>query len=255
MQAIRVDLAEDGKQALEAFKRKHYDLILMDVQMPLMDGYQATKAIRELESELAAMENKDATETMRRVPIIAMTAHAMREHKELCLEAGMDDFLSKPLTGKELLSMVEKWLKSRPRPSSLSGSTLNPPSKTGQDIYPIEIHPGNPIDLERAIEEFEGDKEFLSEVIEGFTKKVSEQIVTIRKALSCGDAETVRKEAHSIKGGAANLTAEDLSRVAFELENKGKSKELNGAGEIVDGLEREFEMLRCYVQGNLQKAL
>lgn len=251
----QVDLAEDGKQALEAFKRKHYDLILMDVQMPLMDGYQATKAIRELESALAAMGNKNPTKTMPRVPIIAMTAHAMSEHKELCLEAGMDDFLSKPLTRKELLSMVAKWLKSRPRPSSLSGSALNPPSKTGRDISPIEVQPGKPIDLERAIAEFEGDKEFLSEVIAGFTKNVSEQIGTIRKALSCGDAETVRKEAHSIKGGAANLTAVDLSRVAFELESKGKSKELNGAGEIVDGLEREFETLRRYVQENFQKAL
>jgi len=251
----QVDLAEDGEQALEAFKRKHYDLILMDLQMPHMDGYQATKAIRALESALAAMENKNAHKTMPRVPIIAMTAHAMKEYKELCLEAGMDDFLSKPLTKKELLSMVAKWLNSRSRPSNLSGSAPNPPPKTGQDISPIEIQPGNPIDWERAMKEFEGDKEFLSEVIEGFTKKVSEQIGTIRKALSCGDAETVRKEAHSIKGGAANLTAVDLSRVAFELESKGKSKELNGAGEIVDGLEREFETLRRYVQENLEKAL
>ena len=225
MQAIRVDLAEDGKQALEAFKRKHYDLILMDVQMPLMDGYQATKAIRELESELAAMENKDATETMRRVPIIAMTAHAMREHKELCLEAGMDDFLSKPLTGKELLSMVEKWLKSRPRPSSLSGSTLNPPSKTGQDIYPIEIHPGNPIDLERAIEEFEGDKEFLSEVIEGFTKKVSEQIVTIL-ARRC-PVETLKQSEKRLTPSKAEQPIL-LQRISQEsplsLRTKGKAK-------------------------------
>ncbi len=123
----------------------------------------------------------------------------------------------------------------------------------GQDISPIEVHPSKPIDWERAIKEFEGDEKFPSEVIEGFTKKVSEQIGTIRKALSCGDAETVRKEAHSIKGGAANLTAEHLSRVASELEGKGKSKELNGAGEIVDGLEREFKTLRRYVQENFQK--
>jgi HPt (histidine-containing phosphotransfer) domain-containing protein len=95
----------------------------------------------------------------------------------------------------------------------------------------------------------------LSEVIEGFTKKVGEQIGTIRKALSCGDAETVRKEAHAIKGGGANLTAANLSRVAFELEGKGKRKELDGAGDIVDGLERELAALTLYVQENFTKGV
>jgi HPt (histidine-containing phosphotransfer) domain-containing protein len=93
----------------------------------------------------------------------------------------------------------------------------------------------------------------LSEVIAGFTEKVIEQIGTIREALSCGDAETVRREAHSIKGGAAGLTAEDLAKVAAELELKGKSKDLDGAGAILDNLEREFEALRRYVQENFMR--
>jgi CheY-like chemotaxis protein/HPt (histidine-containing phosphotransfer) domain-containing protein len=245
-----VDLAEDGKQAIDAFKCKHYGLILMDIQMPVMDGYQATKAIRELESKLAAMNKINADETMRRVPIIAMTGHTMSENKTICLEAGMDDFLSKPYTREGLLSMVSKWLELSAKLVIQPVLAQNPNVETSQDIVPIAVLADNPIDIEKAIEEFEGDKQFLSEVIEGFTMEVIEQIGTIRKALSRGDAETVRNVAHSIKGGAANITAKALSRVAFELEIKGKIKELNGAGEIVDNLEREFETLRKFIQEN-----
>ena len=113
----QVDLAEDGKQAVDAFKRYHYELIFMDVQMPAMDGYQATKAIRELESELALMENRKIGETIPRVPIIAMTAHALRENEELCLASGMDDFLTKPFTREDLLAMASKWLERSIKPA------------------------------------------------------------------------------------------------------------------------------------------
>lgn len=245
-----VDLAEDGEQAIDAFKCKHYELILMDVQMPVMNGYQATKAIRELESGLAVMGEFNADETVRRVPIIAMTAHAVSDNKAICLEAGMDDFLSKPFTREGLLSIASKWLEHSAKLVTRPVAAQNPNVETSLDITPIAVHADNPIEIEKAIEEFEGDKQFLSEVIEGFIMEVSEQIGTIRKALSCGDAETVRKEAHSIKGGAANITARAASRVAFELEIKGKSRELNGAGEIVDSLEREFETLRKFIQEN-----
>ncbi len=111
-----VDLAEDGRQAVDAFKRNPYEMIFMDVQMPVMDGYQATKAIRELESELASMENRNIGEAIPRVPIIAMTAHALSENKALCLEAGMDDFLTKPFTRDDLLAMASKWLERNQNP-------------------------------------------------------------------------------------------------------------------------------------------
>ncbi|MBI5592198.1 MAG: response regulator [Deltaproteobacteria bacterium] len=250
---FQVDLAEDGKQAVDAFRHKHYELIFMDVQMPVMDGYHATKAIREIESEIAAMGNKNADKTMQRVPIIAMTAHTMRENKALCLEAGMDDFLTKPFTREELFLITSKWLKVSAKQTNRPVQTLDPIVMTDQNILPITACPGKPIDIEKAIEEFEGDKQFLSEVLESFTNEVGEQIETIRKALSCGDAETVREAAHSIKGGAANITARTLSRIALELENRGKSKELNGANEIIDDLEREFEALRHFVQENFQE--
>ena len=99
----QVDLAEDGMQAVEAYKRKVYNLILMDIQMPIMDGYTATQEIREVEAR-----NLEPS-TIQRIPIIAMTAHAIKGYREKCLEAGMDDYIAKPLRRKELLAMAEKW--------------------------------------------------------------------------------------------------------------------------------------------------
>ncbi|MBT3257901.1 MAG: response regulator, partial [Deltaproteobacteria bacterium] len=96
----RVKVAEDGRQAVDEVKAKPYDLILMDIQMPIMDGYGATREIRRLE----------ARTTRRAVPIIAMTAHAFEDHQKRCLDAGMDDFITKPLRREKLLAAVEKWI-------------------------------------------------------------------------------------------------------------------------------------------------
>ena len=250
----QVDLAEDGRQAVAAFKRRHYDLIFMDVQMPVMDGYQATKAIRELESSLSSGDADNAMKPFPRVPIIAMTAHAMSENKALCLEAGMDDFQPKPFTKKALLSMVSKWLNERANPAEgRPPASLNPNAMSAREQSTDEILADKPIDIEKAIAEFEGDKQFLSEVLEGFTIGVGERIVVIRMALSRGDAETVTKEAHAIKGGAANITARALSSAASALENKAKTKELDGAEEIADRLEREFKALKRFIQENFQE--
>ncbi|MBT3259446.1 MAG: response regulator, partial [Deltaproteobacteria bacterium] len=99
----QVDLAEDGSQAVKAYKRKSYNLIFMDIQMPIMDGYAATQEIRKIETR-----NPEPS-TIQRVPIIAMTAHAVKGYRERCLKAGMDDYIPKPVKRKELLAIVEKW--------------------------------------------------------------------------------------------------------------------------------------------------
>ena len=199
--------------------------------------------------------SKLTTQPLNHVPIIAMTAHAMKGAREKCLRTGMDDYIAKPLSRKKLLAMVEKWsktiadcglrnadLKSLPAIASAqarrSGEIENPKSE-------IQVAP---MDFDKAIEEFEGDEEFLMEVLEGFLDNVRAQIGTIHQAISSGDAEVVRKEAHSIKGGAANLTADELSRIALELENIGKSGLLEGGTEVLERLEREFHRLEVYAK-------
>jgi len=266
----QVDLAEDGQQAVEAYRRKGYDLILMDLQMPEMDGYEATGRIREYEEQLKTQSSKlkgkeegelstdsyELSARLERIPIIAMTAHAVKGYREKCLEAGMDDFITKPLRRKELVAMVDKWSK---RIVDCGAETANPqPATTLDDQSSTTKHQTSiinrqstraPMNFEMAIEEFEGDKEFLMEVIDGFLKIVRAQIGTIRQAISEGDAEVVSREAHSIKGGAANLTADDLSRVALELEDIGKSGTLEGGIQVLKRLEGEFCRLQEYVKG------
>ena len=231
-EGYQVDLAEDGRQAVEAYKRKAYNLILMDIQMPIMDGYAATQEIREIETR-----NLEPS-TIQRIPIIAMTAHAIKGYREKCLEAGMDDYIAKPLRRKDLLTMAEKWT------GGIDDSRLK--------IDDCTIPRGNqgskaPMEYERALEEFEGDETFLMEVLEGFIENVTSQIKIIRQAISDGDAEVVRRESHSIKGGAGNLTAGKLADIAFELENIGKYGMLEGGIDALEKLEQEFFRLEYFV--------
>ncbi|SPD72919.1 putative Histidine kinase [uncultured Desulfobacterium sp.] len=265
----QVDLAENGQQAVDACKRKRYDLILMDIEMPVMDGYDAATAIRNQESQLSSIEAK--------TPIIAMTAHSIQEHKDKAIECGMVDFLSKPLRKKDLLDMVEKWLSLRQ--DSMDGSVKASEKLTDQKspigvAYPDVPSPGlmtpdaltdetgdkqtpglsqsaEPMDFEKALGEFEGDRPFLSDVLNEFINVVKGQITTMREALLNGDQEVIRKEAHSIKGGAANLCAYDLSQIAFQLEAIGKSGTLKQGSDVLDKLEQEFLRLEKYARGIL----
>jgi PAS domain S-box-containing protein len=244
----RVDLAKNGREAVEAFKKKHYDLILMDIQMPEMDGFEATLAIRKLETPEQSEDPKaidqqstinNQQSTIQRVPIIAMTAHAMQGYRERCLEADMDDYMTKPLKRKELLAMVDKWRQGIDDCRLMIDDCITPRGNQESKA---------PMEYEKAIEEFEGDEEFLLEVMEGFFENVTSQIGIIRQAISEGDAEVVRREAHSIKGGAANLTADALSKIAFELENIGTSGVLEKSIETLEKLEQAFSRLEHFAK-------
>ncbi len=439
-----VDLAENGIQALEAYKKRPYNLILMDVQMPEMDGYEATIQIRKLEKERRLGFDGQTSATFKKIPIIAMTAHTMKSDIERCLKVGMDDHLSKPISRTRLLELLEKWFLLGPETNSESSllplaekqaadntpahleTSIRPllfqenqslfeylkdsrlfshlPEKRLQQMIPlseisnypegtkilteghyndrfffllrgavsvyangeliltlgrkgdifgemsviahnlcsatviadtpvsvfsiraidigdysdiddsslkntlyrlfasvlteklsittykaqkyeaanrsliqvkeellkankqlrqeVEAHQSSkaestnlsengpekevPMDFKKAIEEFEDDENLLLEVLEEFIENVQVQLEKIRQALSDGDAETVRKESHSIKGGAAELAAYPLSRVASELENVGKSRDLSKGIHTFEILEQTFFSLKTY---------
>jgi len=241
---IQVSVAENGAAALEKFSPGRFDLILMDVNMPVMDGYVATQEIRKIETQYpqqSSIINRQST--IQRVPVIAITAHSGEDCREKCLSEGMDDYLVKPLKKKDLLTMLAKWTRG-------IGGIDDCRSMIDDDAAPRGNNESEaPMGYERALEEFEGDEDFLMEVIEGFLENVSAQIVTMRQAISDGDAEAVRREAHAIKGGAANLTAEKLSGIAFELENIGVSGVLGKGIEVIDKLEQEFHRLKAFAVG------
>ena len=230
----RVDLASDGREAVAAARLKQYDLIFMDVQMPEMDGFEATAEIRAHEMKISTPDNTI------HVPIVAMTAHAMKGYRELCLERGMDDYIAKPAYKKDVLSMVETW--------TGKGTVCPMPDMTPS---PVKDHPSEkrdaPMDYDRVLDEYDGNREFLMVLLSGFLESAGRQIEAIRQSLADGNAEVVMKEAHALKGGAGLLTAVVLSGVALELETIGKSGKLAAAAEALARLEHEFQYLTDFV--------
>lgn len=238
----RVDAVEDGIQAVAAFKLTPYDLVLMDVEMPHMDGFDAARAIREIEARMS----KSDCSVRRHTPIVALTAHVAPGFRERCMEAGMDDYVSKPLKRETLYAVVDKWTfkgKEKGRNSCVGGQAGVPCA--GPESEEEEDHP--PMDLEQALAEFDQDREFLLSLIATFIKNVEGQIVTMRDALARGDARTLRSMAHSIKGGAGNLTAKILAECALRLENLAREGEMGCACEALESIEREFARFRKYV--------
>ena len=235
-----VDIVDDGQQALDSYKRSSYDLIIMDIEMPHMDGFTATKAIREIEERLLGDGIHRAPG---HIPIIAMTGHAIEGFRERCLDAGMDDFITKPVFRDDLISLVKKWLPARSieeaGPGIIDKNTMRLIDSSTDEANP-------PLNINRALDEFDGDKGLLMKLINGFIDIVRGQINIIRKAISDGDMEVVRSQAHSIKGGAANLTAIDLSKIALDLEEITKTGPIDDSMDMLSRLEQEFLRLETF---------
>ncbi len=242
----QVDLAEDGYAAIELFKQSPINLILIDLQMPKMDGYCATQIIRQLESK-ATFQKKNVLHPPR-VPIIAMTAHGVKGYKENCMNAGMDDYLQKPIKRKALLDMVQKWHNSFEK-TYMDKTPLSAPlaevqnNKTNSNRTP-------PMDLEKAVAEFGGDWEFVLDLLDEFLKTVRSQIVTMTRALEKKDHAIIRSEAHAIKGGAANLAAAKLARLAHDLEKKAQQNFPDAKAEtntqLLEKIETEIHRLKIF---------
>ena len=195
----RVDAAVDGSAAIEALKHGSYDLVMMDIEMPGMDGWETTKQIRSLEG---AAGNSSQV----RVPIIAMSGHVLEDDIERYQLAGMDDCMAKPIERAKLLAVVSKWLDESPAVKSeavVCSRVPYPDERTGADAAPI--------DLDKAVAEFMGDRATVQQVLKEFVRRGSQQISTIEQALVAADLEQIRFEAHALRGGAANLTADRLA--------------------------------------------
>ena len=229
MAGHKVDLAENGNLAVDMFNKQKFDLILMDVQMPVLDGREATQKIREIEQKRG----------LARTPIVAMTAHAMDGDRDKCIESGMDDYVTKPLTKNTFLEAVTRWT----TPLSDSSKKSAPPEEQSRDNLKTDTSPMN---FDQAVTEFEGDRELVIEVLGGFLEDVKKQVGTIDKAISGNDSKTVYHEGHSIKGGAGNLTAHSLSKAAQALEESGKSGDLAKGREALVVLEEEIQKLEEY---------
>ncbi|MBZ5695902.1 MAG: response regulator [Acidobacteriia bacterium] len=214
-----VTVAANGRKALEALEKETYDVVLMDVQMPEMDGLEATRTIREKEKT-----------TGEHIPIVAMTAHAMKGDEERCLEAGMDDYLTKPIETPELLATLEE-IGNRKRSADLA---LDSPSKSSA---------ADAIDLASVLERLEGDRALFDELTRMFEEECPKILEGMRLAIATHDARSLEHHAHTLKGSSANLGALAVSHAAAEIERLAKSDNVDNTSDQFRVLQEEVERL------------
>lgn len=224
----RADAVADGKEAVAAYAAAPYDLILMDVEMPEMDGFEATKTIRKREEA-----------TGRHIPIIAMTAHAMTGQREKCLEAGMDDYVAKPVHPEELFAAIDRQMAAA-HSSGILASNGSPPDQAGDGQPPIFDAAGLDVRLG-------GDQALAKEVIEVFLNDFPEQMARFLQALREKDQAVSHRQVHSIRGAAASVAAERLRAVALEAEERVRAGAFDETMEMAGKIEAAFAEFRAEV--------
>jgi CheY-like chemotaxis protein len=211
-----VRLANNGRAALEANEGEHFDLILMDVVMPEMDGLEATAAIRS--RERGGVE---------RTPIVALTAEALTGDRERCLAAGMDDYITKPVDPKALYALIERF------PARAAATSLRPGAAS-------QSEPSSIVDWDRARSLTNDDDMLLDELIAAFPAESTEQLSGMRRAIEERDPQSLTRSAHSLKSTANIFGASALAEISQEIENLGHTEELEEVTSLLGGLETEL---------------
>ena len=212
-----VMVAENGKRALAMLEEQSYDAILMDIQMPEMNGWEATQAIRETEKK-----------TGNHVPIIAMTAHAMKGDEARCLSAGMDAYLPKPIRTQDLLAILDRISARRPEQAADAPAVLAEKTETSQVL-----------DLAGALERLEGDRDLFEEVAEVFTRDCPRLLEEMRQAISARDSNALKRLAHTLKGSSASIGGQVLSQTSGHMEKLAYSNDLEAASKVFGAVEDE----------------
>ena len=225
----QVDVAENGQIAVDMARKQAFDLILMDIQMPVMDGYEATRHIRQF--EMRGMQNEKPHNMRHHVPIVAMTASAFEEERQRCLRAGMDDFVSKPVRKETLRGVIVRLTKQSSASNDDSMSGCKNSGSDNCDEPPV-------FNFEEAMERYEGDRDILKAIIDEFLSQTQVAIEEMEKGILSGDLQMVTKKAHALKGGAAYIAAERFRHAAYELETLGTSRK--AALSLLPKLREEF---------------
>ena len=224
----RADIVTNGKEAVESWEKVPYEVIFMDVQMPDMDGLEATRVIRGRERKAG-----------RRVSIIAMTAHAMKEDREKCLGAGMDDYVSKPIQLRDINEAIQRHME---RGVSMGKNSLLTDPATGEGVF----------NRKELLGRLDGNEKLLREIVEVFSKDIPLQMERLKGALQNGEAAVVQRQAHTMKGAAANINAELMRKAAWEVEMAAKEENWQKVRSLVQALEERFEDLQSFFQGELR---
>jgi PAS domain S-box-containing protein len=243
-----VDVAANGQEAVAMAEAGHYQLILMDMQMPVMDGLEATRQLRRRPAPTGGL------------PVIAMTANAMQADREACAAAGMDGFVSKPISLAALDLEIERVLDqtrqrtgtpatSAPSAPALNGSPASA-APAGHPAAPPDTYPAGPMDIPASIDRL-GDYAFWQELVQAFMEETEHRLHALQIALAEDDQEVFTREAHTIKGSCAEVCVEQMRQTAYELEQIGKTGDLQPGAPLLDGLRASFVQLRTQLDGLL----
>jgi len=234
----RVTVASNGRQAIAVFTKQLFDLVLMDVQMPEMDGLEATRSIRQHEQSSGG-----------HVPIVALTAHAMKGDRQRCLSSGMDAYVTKPIRSKELLRVIaEVTVEAAAEPSIEDTlSMISEPSNAGTETEKLSTN-GSPSDeghvnWQQALETLDGNRQLLSELVAIFREECPKLRAEIETALKTSDLPLLRRAAHTLKGALAHLAASRARATAEKMEDIARQQNLQAASELWPRLQVELDQL------------
>ena len=258
---LDVACARNGAEALQAVRGGHYDVLLMDCQMPVLDGFAATAEIRR--------DEQHADTRRPALPIIAITANALQGDREACLAAGMDDYLSKPFTQQQLGAMIGRWI-ALPLPASVhhdDEASIAPapalpaapaapraPAFMAGLVQPPPVAVINTTALAhiRALNKERGDA-LVHKVIAAYVDDTPQHLCTLRHAIASIDAGVLRKAAHSLKSSSANVGADALAALCKEMEQLGRTDTTVGAAGLLTDMEQEFQAVRHSLSALLEK--
>ncbi|MCB2202515.1 response regulator [bacterium] len=232
----KVEAVSNGKEAIEALSHVPYDLVLMDVQMPVMDGFEATRIIR----------SSDAPVLDPDIPIIAMTAHAMQGDKERCLDAGMNDYVSKPIEPKSLAEKLVDWLKEgdQHHKNQLDGESQDAEVATQVAIF----------NRAEFLTRLMDDEELALRIISAYLEDTPQRLQLLQHFCKIGDIEGVMRQAHAMKGAAANINAAKMQQLAFGMETLGRADDLEGLRATLPNLTTAFDELKSILLESFEPA-
>jgi CheY-like chemotaxis protein/nitrogen-specific signal transduction histidine kinase len=241
----RADLAANGLEALAALDRQPYDLVFMDVMMPEMSGFEATRVIRQRQKQKSQFPNYKSS-----LIIVAMTANAMQGDREKCLGAGMDDYIAKPVRLEDVRAIVERWGATAAAAEVVTKTEAVQESKTAvpQKAASTASASEAPVDMDRLLEFTDGSAENLRELATLYLSQTSEQMEQLEAAIGAGEAAEVRRLAHSCAGASSTCGMRQLVPLLRELERQGLEGKLTNAAEIWQESGREFARIRTFLE-------
>jgi len=240
-----VTVAYDGFNALEKAKKSRFDIIFMDCQMPVMDGFEATDKIRRMEANPALR--------MSHTPIIALTAHATAGYRDLCIAKGMDDYLSKPFNTQQIVEKLQRWVKTKQSPGPAANGTKTESEFQGLAAPEHGDHAGI-VEMERvqrfnserldqmAMIKLPGKPNLRDGLLKLYFENAPELAIQIRNAALLADIDALHQCSHSLKSTSANMGLDHLSQLASRLEECSHAKRLQDIPQLVDALLCEHEL-------------